>query len=626
MQGLHSVQRTMLRCYNMAARLSEPVTVLASNVYISEGRDAAVIEQLQHAASSSPGVLLARVFVDPAYHRTGFTLTSTSPSQLAQGVVHLSQTALSCLDLRQHSATHPRLGVVDHISLHPLHPPHPSPSQAPTPQQHPGPGPPSPAMAAAVQCGLAVAAALSQPPWLLPVFLYGALQAEGRRLADTRRGLGYFQAPAQGACWSGALPLISLSHFPPDMGPQHVTPHWGLVTLGAVPWVVNYNVPVAASSALKPAKASPQDAPPPGGKQGGPGEREAPGGPCQGQGGVLRAGPAPALAATPTPTPGNDINSELAAERLLPAARHVARRLSARGGGLPHVEVRLHACSTMGGSGGQGQERVEQGPGCRAAGPLLHPDPSPAVAWQVASRSPPLLPSAVELMVGQPGVGSVLLSSLLSLFLLVLLLFHCFFVGVCSPDRLLLGRPGCTWLRMTAGAGTGPCRGGAGGGLQPAAAGPHLPPGSAGRGGAAVRRRGPGGGSGLPDQPDGCGPDATCTGCLWPQGRGWTGWLMQVVDFSTAESSHRFNGELTENVGRRDPSQERDPLADGSVGCSGADGGPYIGGWDLCQLGPCPGFRMRIPAVVGNRLSDILSRPALALVALKSPLSVTAVF
>ncbi|KAJ9534594.1 hypothetical protein QJQ45_022186, partial [Haematococcus lacustris] len=175
------------------------------------GPDAA---PLQHAASTTPGVLLARVFVDPAYHRTGFTLTSTSPSQLAQGVVHLSQTALSCLDLRQHSATHPRLGVVDHISLHPLHSPHPSPSQAPTPQQHPGPGPPSPAMAAAVQCGLAVAAALSQPPWLLPVFLYGALQAEGRRLADTRRGLALCHPLLPLRLLLPLLPLLQLLMLP----------------------------------------------------------------------------------------------------------------------------------------------------------------------------------------------------------------------------------------------------------------------------------------------------------------------------------------------------------------------------------------------------------------------------
>lgn len=42
--------------------------------------------------------------------------------QLASAVVKLSKAALSQLDLRQHTATHPRLGVVDHIVCNPLGP------------------------------------------------------------------------------------------------------------------------------------------------------------------------------------------------------------------------------------------------------------------------------------------------------------------------------------------------------------------------------------------------------------------------------------------------------------------------------------------------------------------------
>ena len=41
-------------------------------------------------------------------------------TQLATAAVQLSRAALTQLDLRQHTATHPRLGVVDHISCNPL--------------------------------------------------------------------------------------------------------------------------------------------------------------------------------------------------------------------------------------------------------------------------------------------------------------------------------------------------------------------------------------------------------------------------------------------------------------------------------------------------------------------------
>ncbi len=40
--------------------------------------------------------------------------------QLAAAVLSLSRRALQLLDLRQHTATHPRLGAVDHVSVHPL--------------------------------------------------------------------------------------------------------------------------------------------------------------------------------------------------------------------------------------------------------------------------------------------------------------------------------------------------------------------------------------------------------------------------------------------------------------------------------------------------------------------------
>lgn len=45
---------------------------------------------------------------------------SVAALQLATAAVQLSKAALSLLDLQQHTATHPRLGVVDHIVCNPL--------------------------------------------------------------------------------------------------------------------------------------------------------------------------------------------------------------------------------------------------------------------------------------------------------------------------------------------------------------------------------------------------------------------------------------------------------------------------------------------------------------------------
>lgn len=41
-------------------------------------------------------------------------------AQLVAGALALARSALDLIDLRRHSATHPRLGALDHISVHHL--------------------------------------------------------------------------------------------------------------------------------------------------------------------------------------------------------------------------------------------------------------------------------------------------------------------------------------------------------------------------------------------------------------------------------------------------------------------------------------------------------------------------
>jgi glutamate formiminotransferase len=139
-------------------------------VYISEGRDTRLLSLLRSAC----GPPLVHVFADAHYNRTGFTLASASPDAVCSAVSRLCDVALSSVDLRRHEASHPRLGVVDHVSVHALA------AQGALPQPQ-----------AAIALSLAIADFLAAR---LPVHLYGAASPAGARLADVRRSLGYFGA------------------------------------------------------------------------------------------------------------------------------------------------------------------------------------------------------------------------------------------------------------------------------------------------------------------------------------------------------------------------------------------------------------------------------------------------
>jgi glutamate formiminotransferase len=54
--------------------------------------------------------------------------------------------------------------------------------------------------------------------------------------------------------WQGPLGSSSLQQLPPDAGPASAAAASGIITIGAAPWVVNYNVPVKGNS-LQAAKA-----------------------------------------------------------------------------------------------------------------------------------------------------------------------------------------------------------------------------------------------------------------------------------------------------------------------------------------------------------------------------------
>jgi len=151
-------------------------------------------------------------------------LTQPPPAQLVAGTVALSKRALALIDLTTHAATHPRLGALDHISVHPLgrwrpvllppqqqQPSQEQPSQQslhePLPEWEPAEGQQGnggSGMEAACFAARAIGRALATlPPSGLPVFYYGSAHPEGRRLAEIRRGLGGWAAWAR--AWVGWL-------------------------------------------------------------------------------------------------------------------------------------------------------------------------------------------------------------------------------------------------------------------------------------------------------------------------------------------------------------------------------------------------------------------------------------
>lgn len=135
-------------------------------VYVSEGRDSALLDTLADAASTTAprSAGLIRQFRDQQYHRTGFTIGG-HPDAVARASIEVSRRALAAIDLNRHEASHPRIGVVDHVSVHPL-------------------GGDVSGEEGARKAGFAIATALGEEEGL-PVLLYGDLK-NGTRLAKVR--------------------------------------------------------------------------------------------------------------------------------------------------------------------------------------------------------------------------------------------------------------------------------------------------------------------------------------------------------------------------------------------------------------------------------------------------------
>ena len=257
----------------------------------SSSSSAAGISRENNNDEEGDEVKLVKTFVDAPYNRTGFTFavrtdvvedddvetmrrgttTSTSTSSARNGrakgndvvsrlvankVHEVAQSAfLEIGSFRKHSATHPRLGIVDHVSVHPI-----------------GTCDMDQAKAAARAVGRRFGGELG-----VNAYMYGYAtmnenvgantndrnntnndnnntsssngSSSRRELAEIRRKLGYFSANGEGETWVGASDVyyrMQKWEEKPDFGTgeKNDVEEKGVCCVGAVPFVVNYNVPM----------------------------------------------------------------------------------------------------------------------------------------------------------------------------------------------------------------------------------------------------------------------------------------------------------------------------------------------------------------------------------------------
>lgn len=169
----------------------------------SEGRDAVVVESIQHAIASVPGVFVLRAEFDPDHNRSVMTFAG-SPPAVAEAAYRGIAAAVQRIDLLRHSGVHPRMGAADVVPFVPVE------------------------QATLSEC-VAIAHALGERVWSelgVPVYFYAAaaLSSERAPLESVRRG--GFDRPA----------------LAPDLGGPVLHPSAGACIIGARKFLIAFNV------------------------------------------------------------------------------------------------------------------------------------------------------------------------------------------------------------------------------------------------------------------------------------------------------------------------------------------------------------------------------------------------
>jgi glutamate formiminotransferase len=169
----------------------------------SEGRDARIVHDIEHAIRAVSGVMLLRSEMDPDHNRA-VIMFAGPPDQVAEGALQGIAVAVEKIDLRRHTGVHPRIGAADVVPFVPLD-------------------------GATLEDCAAIARRTGAEVWKrlgVPVYFYEAAATSPERspLENIRRG--GFERPA----------------LAPDLGGPALHPSAGACAIGARKLLVAFNV------------------------------------------------------------------------------------------------------------------------------------------------------------------------------------------------------------------------------------------------------------------------------------------------------------------------------------------------------------------------------------------------
>jgi len=176
----------------------------------SEGRDAAVVEQIADTARSIAGVTLLDYSMDASHNRSVFTLVG-SPEGMEEAAFQLCKKASEIIDMTKHQGEHPRMGATDVIPFVPV-----KDMDA------------KECVEISKRVGERIARELG-----IPVFLYedSATNSERVNLAKVRKGQ-----------FEGMPGKLIQPEWKPDFGERKIHPTAGVVAVGARMPLVAFNV------------------------------------------------------------------------------------------------------------------------------------------------------------------------------------------------------------------------------------------------------------------------------------------------------------------------------------------------------------------------------------------------
>ena len=181
----------------------------------SEGRDAAVVEQLADTARSIAGVTLLDYSMDASHNRSVFTLVG-SPEGIEEAAFALCKKASEVIDMTKHSGEHPRMGATDVVPFVPV-----KDMDA------------KECVEISKRVGERIAKELG-----IPVFLYedSAASPDRVNLAKVRKGQ-----------FEGMAEKLTQEEWAPDFGERKIHPTAGVVAVGARMPLVAFNVNLSTS-------------------------------------------------------------------------------------------------------------------------------------------------------------------------------------------------------------------------------------------------------------------------------------------------------------------------------------------------------------------------------------------